>query len=191
MTTDVTTGTGVLWLNRVGTFGVSSAAYYWTRLFAAVGRWAFRVLHLDKFYMLIYVDDLHVVVFGSEKFYTLWALFLAHELMGTPFGISEKRTDWIVDWINRAESMSWVVTGKQLTEFVGRLNFVTRMITWLKPFLAPLYAWQSALNRGTAAQLPNMAILVLKKFSPSLQYWCALGFRAYVLAQHRQTGFWD
>ncbi|OLP75357.1 hypothetical protein AK812_SmicGene44859 [Symbiodinium microadriaticum] len=179
----------VLWLNRVGTFGVSSAAYYWTRLFAAVGRWAFRVLHLDKFYMLIYVDDLHVVVVGSEKFYTLWALFLALEMMGTPFayhkfkgglevdyigyhldyfswaaGISEKRAGWIVDWIDRAESMSWVVTGRQLTEFVGRLNFVTRMITWLKPFLAPLYAWQSALIRGTAAQLPNMAVLVLRFF---------------------------
>ncbi|CAE7803084.1 unnamed protein product, partial [Symbiodinium sp. KB8] len=120
----------------VGTFGVSSAAYYWTRLFAAVGRWAFRVLHLDKFYMLIYVDDLHVVVFGGEKFYALWALFLALEIMGTPFayhkfkgglevdyigyhldyfswaaGISEKRAGWIVEWIDRAESMSWVVTG--------------------------------------------------------------------------------
>ena len=89
----------VLWLNRVGTFGVSSAAYYWTRLFAAVGRWAFRVLHLDKFYMLIYVDDLHVVVFGGEKFYTLWALFLALEIMGTPFAYHKFKGGLAVDYI--------------------------------------------------------------------------------------------
>ena len=154
----------VLWLNRVGTFGVSSAAYHWTRLFATVGRWAFRILHLDKFYMLIYVDDLHVIVFGSEKFTTLWALFLALEVVGTPFayhkfkgglevdyigyhldyftwaaGISAKRSAWIVEWVSRAEASNWTVVGRQLIEFIGRLNFVTRMLTWLKPFLAPLY----------------------------------------------------
>ncbi|CAE7442349.1 unnamed protein product, partial [Symbiodinium necroappetens] len=158
----------VLWLNKVGTFGVSSAAYYWTRLFGAVGRWAFRVLHLDKFYMLVYVDDLHVVVYGSDKFETLWILFLALEIMGTPFsfhkfkggvnvdyigyhlcyytwsaGISEKRATWIIEWINQAEQAQWMVTGRQLTEFIGRLNFVTRLLAWLKPFLAPLFAWLS------------------------------------------------
>ena len=54
-------------MNKVGTFGVSSAAYYWTRLFGAVGRWACRILHLDKFYMLIYVDGVHVVVYGCDR----------------------------------------------------------------------------------------------------------------------------
>ena len=177
----------VLWLNKVGTFGVSSAAYYWTRLFGAVGRWAFRVLHLDKFYMLVYVDDLHVVVYGSDKFETLWILFLALEIMGTPFsfhkfkggvnvdyigyhlcyytwsaGISEKRASWIIEWINLAEQAQWMITGRQLTEFIGRLNFVTRLLAWLKPFLAPLFAWSAALNRSTAATTPEMVIHVLR-----------------------------
>ena len=177
----------VLWLNKVGTFGVSSAAYYWTRLFGAVGRWAFRVLHSDKFYMLVYVDDLHVVVYGSDKFETLWILFLALEVMGTPFsfhkfkggvnvdyigyhlcyytwsaGISEKRATWIIEWINQAEQAQWMVTGRQLTEFIGRLNFVTRLLAWLKPFLAPLFAWSAALNRSTAATAPEMVIHVLR-----------------------------
>ena len=179
----------VLWLNRVGTFGVSSAAYHWTRLFATVGRWAFRILHLDKFYMLIYVDDLHVIVYGGEKFRTLWALFLALEVVGTPFayhkfkgglevdyigyhldyftwtaGISAKRSAWIVEWVSRAEASNWTVVGRQLIEFIGRLNFVTRMLAWMKPFLAPLYAWQSAIGRGTVAQLPDMVVLVLRFF---------------------------
>eukprot|EP00439_Symbiodinium_sp_Y106_P006041 s4070_g1.t1 len=126
--------------------------------------------------MLIYVDDLHVIVYGGEKFMTLWALFLALEVVGTPFayrkfkgglevdyigyhldyftwtaGISAKRSAWIVDWVSRAEASNWTVVGRQLIEFIGRLNFVTRMLTWMKPFLAPLYAWQSAIGRGTVA----------------------------------------
>ena len=54
--------------------------------------------------------------------------------------------------------------GRQLIEFIGRLNFVTRMLAWMKPFLAPLYAWQSAIGRGTVAQLPDMVVLVLRFF---------------------------
>ena len=179
----------VLWLNCVGTFGVSSAAYYWSRLFGAVGRWTFRVLSLDQFYMLIYVDDLHVVVFGCDKYDTLWLLFLALEVMGTPFsfhkfkggvevdyigyhlsyftwaaGISEKRASWIVEWIDRVEADGWMVSGRRLVEFTGRLNFVTRMITWLKPFLAPLFAWNGVLSRSTVARLPEMVMLVLRFF---------------------------
>ena len=77
-------------------------------------------------------------------------------------GISEKRANWIVEWIDRAETANWVITGRGLSELVGRLNFVTRMLTWLKPFLAPLFAWSNALSRSTAAQAPEMVIHVLR-----------------------------
>ncbi|CAE7880140.1 unnamed protein product [Symbiodinium necroappetens] len=73
-------------------------------------------------------------------------------------GISEKRATWIIEWINQAEQAQWMVTGRQLTEFIGRLNFVTRLLAWLKPFLAPLFAWSAALNRSTAATAPEMVI---------------------------------
>ena len=73
-------------------------------------------------------------------------------------GISEKRANWIVEWIDRAETANWVITGRGLSELVGRLNFVTRLLTWLKPFLAPLFAWSNALSRSTAAQAPEMVI---------------------------------
>ena len=41
------TGDATLWLNKVGTFGVSSAAYWWTRLFGCVGRLVWHVLSDD------------------------------------------------------------------------------------------------------------------------------------------------
>ena len=40
----------VVWLNTVGTFGISSAAYWWSRLFGCVGRWVVDTLG--------YADDL-------------------------------------------------------------------------------------------------------------------------------------
>ena len=33
-----------IWINTVGTFGIGSAAYYWSRLMAGIGRAAFYML---------------------------------------------------------------------------------------------------------------------------------------------------
>ena len=128
---------------------------------------------------LVYVDDLHIVTAGRDKFATLWMILLAYEIVGNPFsyhkfvggvavdfigyhisfsswqaGISEKRARWIVDWIDQTETANWLVSGRALAEFVGRMTFV-------KPFLAPLYAWQAVVSRGTVARLPQMAHIVL------------------------------
>ena len=102
---------------------------------------------------LVYVDDLHIVTSGRDKFATLWMILLAYEIVGTPFsyhkfvggvavdfigyhisfsswqaGISEKRARWIVDWINQTERANWLVSGRALAEFVGRMTFVARML---------------------------------------------------------------
>ena len=75
---------------------------------------------------------------------------------GWQAGISVKRARWIVSWIDSAENTNWMVSGRSLVEFVGRLTFVARVLVWLKPFLAPLYAWQSVLGRGAVARVPQL-----------------------------------
>ena len=45
-------------LNCVGTFGISSAAYHWGRLMAAIGRAAFYMISRSELEQLIYVDDI-------------------------------------------------------------------------------------------------------------------------------------
>ena len=54
-----------------------------------------------------------------------------------------------------------MVAGRRLTELTGRLNFVARLLLWMRPFLAPLYAFQSVLNRGTVARAPAMVCIAL------------------------------
>ena len=181
------TGSKVLWLNAVGTFGVSSASYWWTRLFACVGRWTLRLLRNRWNIQIVYVDDLHIVVKGPGKFVHLWILLLAYELVGTPFsyhkfggglsadfighrlsyqtwtvGISHKRTCWVIEWIDSLERHGFQTTGRAFVEFVGRANFIARVLTWMKPFRAPLFAFSAVLGRGTCARVPEMAFVSLR-----------------------------
>ena len=57
-----------LWLNRVGTFGVASASYWWARLAGTIARWVMRLLGQSPTFQLIYVDDLEWVSLGPSKF---------------------------------------------------------------------------------------------------------------------------
>ena len=176
----------VLWFNRVGTFGVSSAAILWSRLFGCVGRWVLRALCTSHHFQVIYVDDLHIIVYGPGKFVVLWMVLSAYLAVGTPFsfrkfkggvsaefvgyflsyekraaGISPKRLQWVIEWINEVERGRWFVTGRRFSEFLGRLNFVARLLGWIRPFLAPLFAFNSVLRRSTVARMPELAHISL------------------------------
>ena len=179
-------GSQVVWLNKVGTFGVSSAAMLWSRLFGCIGRWVIRVMGPRWNLQVIFVDDLHMLVAGPDKFTVLWMVLTAYLLVGTPFafhkfrggpqcefigyflsydrwsvGLSPKRLAWVIGWIDECEGRNWFVVGRRFSEFLGRLNFVARLLTWVKPFLAPLFAFNAAIHRGTAARIPEMVHLSL------------------------------
>eukprot|EP00439_Symbiodinium_sp_Y106_P020386 s13841_g2.t1 len=124
---------------------------------------------------MIYVDDLHLVAAGPQKYLVIWMMIAALEAVGTPFavaagpqkylviwmmiaaleavgtpfayhkfrgglridfigyhlsydcwaaGLSQKRCEWVTDWIDRAEANGWMVLGRHFIELVGRLTFV-------------------------------------------------------------------
>ena len=73
------------WVNCVGTFGISSAAYWWARLFRCVGRFITRLMLQSWLLQLVYVDDLQLVATGAEKYLFLWMVVFAYEALGAPF----------------------------------------------------------------------------------------------------------
>eukprot|EP00435_Cladocopium_sp_Y103_P002248 s5620_g1.t1 len=175
-----------VWVNRVGTFGISSAPYWWAKLFALVGRFVGHLMMDHWFLHLVYVDDLHGVFIGPSKYMMLWIWVLAFELVGTPFGyhkfrggyasefvgfqlrydlgevgISLKRGTWLAEWIAKAATNKYVVAVRDFSEFLGRLGFVSQLLVWLKPHLAPLYAWAAAVSSGMVGKLPETVILTL------------------------------
>ena len=176
-----------VWINTVGTFGVSSASYWWTRLFSGIGRLVGYILNQQNWFQLVYVDDLHLTCMGKRKFLNLWVILLIYELLGTPFsykkfagglqvqfvgyyldyrgcllGITKRRGDWLINFIDELAKSGGTIYMRRFNEFLGRLGFVARVLTWLKPFLAPLYAWSAALDRSTVATAPRLVLLVLR-----------------------------
>ena len=49
-----------------------------------------------------------------------------------------------------------------LKSSLGRLGFVAQLLVWLKPYLAPLYAWGAAVSSGTVGKLPETVVLTLR-----------------------------
>ena len=184
----------VLWLNRVGTFGVASAPYWWARLMALIGRYVGHLMGTHWFLQMVYVDDLHGVFIGERKFLHLWIWVLAFELIGTPFGyhkfkgglvsnfvgfhlrydlcqvgISDKRGEWLCGWVDQVSSKNFVVATRDFSEFLGRLGFVSQLLTWMKPHLAPLYSWAAAMAPGTVGRLPETVILTILYIASELR----------------------
>eukprot|EP00435_Cladocopium_sp_Y103_P066172 s60_g28.t1 len=181
------TASQTVWVNKVGTFGISSAPYWWSKLFSLVGRFVGYLMMNSWFLHLVYVDDLHGSFTGLAKFENLWIWLLAFELVCTPFayhkfrggyasefvgyqlrydlnevGISSKRGEWLVSWIHRAAERKYVVVTRDFAEFLGRLGFVAQLLVWLKPHLSPLFAWSAATSSSTVAKLPDAVILTLQ-----------------------------
>ncbi|CAJ1397895.1 unnamed protein product [Effrenium voratum] len=87
-----------------------------------------RLAMQDHLYQLLFADDLKLVAAGEQKYLVIWSAVVAWLMMGTPFkwckfrggleldyvgfyfdytrfeaGLSEKRTTWLVQWIEGLE----------------------------------------------------------------------------------------
>ena len=106
--------------------------------------------------------------FAYKKFRGgLSSAFVGYELSYTDqrVGISESRGQWLLKWIREARAARFMVSVRRFGEFLGRLGFVSRLLVWIKPHLAPLYAWKAAVSESTVARLPDTVILALEYLS--------------------------
>ncbi|CAE8616008.1 unnamed protein product, partial [Polarella glacialis] len=186
-------GSETIWVKRVGTFGIGSIAYWWGRLAAAAGRFVLRLCLNSFVFMSIFADDLKVVAGGADKWKVLLRVFMAWIMIGAPFawekfrggleldwigywldytrfelGVSERRTLWLCKWLEGAGG-GQVVQMRRFAEGLGRLGFAARALVWLKPFLAPLYAWAAAVPEGTALKPPLLVQLTVAFLLDNLQ----------------------
>eukprot|EP00973_Karenia_brevis_P005004 689319-Karenia_brevis.AAC.1 len=72
---------GKVWLNEVGTFGVGSAGYWWSRLGGAAGRVILSVMLREEVWTLLYADDFDFVAAGGCAMEDLALIFLLLVLM--------------------------------------------------------------------------------------------------------------
>ena len=176
---------GRIWLNTVGTFGVTSASYHFTRLFAAVVRCAQSLLARRDSCQLTYVDDLLFMAKGIGGLAAIWVALLFLMVVGTPFswhkfqggaraewigfqvdvgarvlGMTEKRLRWARDWLERTTANK-VVRVEEFRSALGRLAFMMSAFSHLKPLLGPLYTWVTAVDHCNTLQVPAAVIMIL------------------------------
>ena len=185
----------ILYINRVGTFGIATAAYWWGRLCAGIGRMVLNILGLrfKWFWLLMFADDSRQQSWGSEKYLALVTSLFIWALAGTPFswkkcrgglkgdwlgywldyerfelGISEKRGRWLRNWAKKILS-DRLVQISSMAEGLGRLCFVSGVVEYYRPFLAPMFAWTASAPAGAVLPVPPMILLVLDWITKELE----------------------
>ncbi|CAE7495048.1 unnamed protein product [Symbiodinium natans] len=139
-------------------------------------------LMLDSFsFQLLYADDLKFLVSGPNKYTDFWTMLVAWLMCGAPMswkkfrggleldfvgfftdygrfelGLSEKRATWVMQVLRGLVENKYVITGYAFGELVGRLGFASQAVPWIRPLLAPLYAWGSKFKGGTVSRVPEL-----------------------------------
>eukprot|EP00438_Fugacium_kawagutii_P006907 Skav221031 [mRNA] locus=scaffold576:209066:211813:- [translate_table: standard] len=177
----------IVYVNRVGTFGVTSTPYWWGRISAALVRLMHYVVGPMFIEALLYADDLEVMAMKREGRIGAVLGYVALAVVGAPMkwkkqrggmvvewvgintdyreyslGLTQRRMEWVVQWIDslvrRLE-----VHQREFAAGLGRLGFAALALPWERPLLGPLYAWSSAIkDQKGMMRLPWAVLFVLK-----------------------------
>ena len=140
---------GKVFLHTRGTFGISSAAYWWQRLAAVMVRTAHRLAGRDMGVLhLLFADEGWMVAIGEFFWRRLLFWLFVLEVMEVPLsykklrggtriqwigyqldvgvfekGISDSKVKWILGWIEK-KKQDGGATGRELKSALGRFSFV-------------------------------------------------------------------
>jgi hypothetical protein len=178
-----------VWVNKVQTFGIASAAYWWGRTSGGVFRCMYGLLggnHPLDF--LLFADDGEFIAASpGERFSILlgitillalgmpfkWAKFrggfsidwLGYHVSYQTFsmGLSVARAQWVSDWTSRLVREGQVMVA-DMCSGLGRLNYAAQALFYERAFLGMLYLWTSTVVRSgqSLATIPWAVRLILK-----------------------------
>ena len=187
-------GEDMLWLNSVGTFGVSSVAFHWCRLMGGLGRAAYYLIACLEILHMVYSDDLFWLTQDSANGidYIVLQVFF-YVVVGVPFswkkfcggiefawvgfcvsikdralGISERQATWLVDWLKKTVRARHVRIA-DLRAVMGRLSFALTALGHLRPFLGPLYAWLAVAQVQHIGHLPKAVVYIMTFLAAALE----------------------
>ena len=177
--TDLATDEDVVYVNKVGTFGVGSAAYWWSRLAAIAVRLGYKVAaQVWLLYFLLYVDDGLLAAMGTNFEYGILGTLLLLQVLGFPLAGKKFRGGTRIAWIGYeidlaggrlgitterlASTLAWcestsaarVVLIRDFRSSLGKLVFVAGPLYHVRRFLGPAFSWASAAAGGTAMSPP-------------------------------------
>ena len=177
-----------VFMNRVGTFGITTASFWWGRVAATLFRTFHRVIPRHSLiYLLLFADDGLVMVGGDDYHYLALGIFIYLEIMEVPLswkktrggfktewigysvdidrwliGVSDRKVRWLQEWV-KATNAEGKILGRDFKAGIGRMGFLAGAIRGARPFLAPLYAAASRVGNTAYVDL-HMAIKLSLEF---------------------------
>ena len=191
-----------VFVNTVGTFGVASASYCWSRVASAVGRQCqYNHRPLASTWHLLVADVYHLDAGGPEYRAAIICFFVLCSVLGVPLswrktaggdtvswvgfellhrsykiGLSERRAQWFHRW-TRETAESGCVHMSAFEEGLGRVMYVAAALEFERPFLSSLYRFLTLHPRDSVRRLPGYVVFVLQYFADRIQesrhYDCA------------------
>ena len=194
---------GWVYVNKVGTFGVASASYWWSRVAGAIGRIAQYVpAHSAHTWHLLVADDYQLDSSGPAYREAIISFFVVCSLVGVPLswsktaggdviswvgfeilhrsyqlGISERRSQWFFRWTREVADSDYV----QMTNFeegLGRVMYAVGALEYERPFLGPLYRFLVVHPRGSVRRVPCFVKFILRFLASQVEhtrhYSCAV-----------------
>ena len=198
-----------VYVNTVGTFGVVSASYYWSRVAGALGRLSqYLAGHRASTWHMLDADDFHLEAGGLSYRPALIVFFALCAVCGVPLswnktaggdtvawvgfellhrsyklGISRKRAEWFIRWTREVAATDYVLMSN-FEEGLGRIMYVAGALEFEKPFLAPLYKFPNLHPRS--ASRPGIRLL----HTPVPCLLCSEAETSSNDAEGRRTGKW-
>ena len=160
-----------IWWNLVGTFGISSAAYWWARLIGGVIRLLHGLLGARwPLELLTYADAVEATAGNAQEREGITLVIFILLTLGVPMklskfrggfqvewvglaidnrlyslGLSLSRATWVINWISEVVNSKSVETSN-FAGGLGRLNFAAAALLYERPWLGPLYSWSSTIQ---------------------------------------------
>ena len=185
---------GAVYVNKVGTFGVASASYWWSRVSTAVGRLSqYCAGHAARTWHMLVADDYHIEAGGPEYRSALIVFFVLCAVSGVPLawhktaggdvvtwvgfellhrshkiGLSSRRAEWFVRW-TREVAASRTISMASFEEGLGRVMYVAGALEYERPFLAPLYKFLSLHPRGSVRRVPAYVSFFLNYLAKQIE----------------------
>ena len=194
-----------LYVNTVGTFGVRSAAYWWSRLAGLASRLIYKTACKGwLLYSLMYVDDGLLLAMGPNFDRSILGALLLLLVLGFPLASRKFRGGTDVGWIGyqvnvlsghlgitadrRANTLAWceataearVILVREFRSALGKLVFVAGPLFHLRPFLGPAFSWSAAASGGTA-MIPPIPVRATVK-------WVGIMLRDFPVLHCRRSG---
>lgn len=167
---------------------MGSAAYFWARASGAllVCLRHYVVQDPHGWEVLLYVDDFMFTAVGRKAIeHSAFMVFMLC-VLGMPFrwdkfrggvetkfvgywvdfgmyrlGISERRAEWLAGW-PQARLSSGKVDLQDLAAVLGRMCFALGPLEFVRPFLAPLYAWSASVGRIGMVTIPWSVLFLFR-----------------------------